>query len=307
MFVLAHDALADEGGVSFWLPGQMGSFAATPSDPGWSMPLVYYRAYAHAEAGESFAIGGRLTAGLKTRSDLIIASPTYVFSTPLASGQASVGISALLGRVTVDVDATLTRPGGSLQSGALGDAMTGVGDLYPTASLKWDRGIHNWMLYTMAGVPAGAYEKGRLANVGANHWSLDAGGGYTFFDAKTGHEVSAVLGFTENWRNSATDYKNGVDGHLDWAASQFLSEQWHVGLAGYFYQQLTGDSGSGARLGAFKSRVTGIGPQAGYFFKVGTRQWYANFKVVDEINARNRPSGWNAWLTVAIPLGQATQ
>jgi hypothetical protein len=29
------------------------------------------------------------------------------------------------------------------------------------------------------------------------HWAaLDAGGGYTYFDPQTGHEFSAVLGFT---------------------------------------------------------------------------------------------------------------
>ena len=28
---------ADEGGVSFWLPGIYGSLAATPQQPGWSL------------------------------------------------------------------------------------------------------------------------------------------------------------------------------------------------------------------------------------------------------------------------------
>ena len=34
---LTHTASADEAGVSFWLPGQYGSYAAVPSDPGWSL------------------------------------------------------------------------------------------------------------------------------------------------------------------------------------------------------------------------------------------------------------------------------
>ena len=29
-------AQADEGGVSFWLPGQFASFAALPGHPGWA-------------------------------------------------------------------------------------------------------------------------------------------------------------------------------------------------------------------------------------------------------------------------------
>ena len=121
----------------------------------------------------------------------------------------------------------------------------------------------------MAGVPVGSYKVGRLANLGTNHWSLDAGGGYTYLDPKKGHEFSAVLGFTHNWENDDTNYKNGTSGHLDWAASQFFSEQLHVGIVGYFYKQLSGDSGSGAVLGDFKSKVSGIGPQIGYFFPVG--------------------------------------
>jgi hypothetical protein len=35
-------ALADEGGVSFWLPGIYGSLAAVPAQPGWSLPVIYY-------------------------------------------------------------------------------------------------------------------------------------------------------------------------------------------------------------------------------------------------------------------------
>ena len=159
----------------------------------------------------------------------------------------------------VGVDGTLTGPGGGVVSGRESDSLTSVGDLYPTASLKWNDGNHNWMAYTMAGVPVGCYSAGRLANLGTNHWSLDAGGGYTYLDPKKGHEFSAVLGFTHSWKNDDTNYKNGTSGHLDWAASQFFSEQLHVGIVGYFYKQLSGDSGSGAVLGDFKSKVSGIG------------------------------------------------
>src|SRR6516225_7282606 len=35
-------ARADEGGVSFWIPGFFGSLAATPTQPGWSGTTIYY-------------------------------------------------------------------------------------------------------------------------------------------------------------------------------------------------------------------------------------------------------------------------
>jgi hypothetical protein len=163
------------------------------------------------------------------------------------------------------------------------------------------------MLYVSTGMPTGSYELGRLANLSLNHWSLDMGGGYTYFDPAKGREFSAVLGFTYNGENHDTDYQSGVDGHLDWAASQFLSKQLHVGVVGYFYHQLSGDSGDGATLGDFKSSVNGIGPQIGYLFPMGDKSAYFNAKGYYEFNAKNRPEGWNIWLTLAIPLGASSK
>jgi len=53
--------LADEGGVSFWAPGQFGSFSATPSEPGFAVPVVYYHATADAGRSKNFLVGGNLT------------------------------------------------------------------------------------------------------------------------------------------------------------------------------------------------------------------------------------------------------
>jgi hypothetical protein len=33
-------ALADESGISFWLPGQYGSLAAVPQTPGWALGSI---------------------------------------------------------------------------------------------------------------------------------------------------------------------------------------------------------------------------------------------------------------------------
>jgi hypothetical protein len=154
----------------------------------------------------------------------------------------------------------------------------------------------------MAGVPVGSYELGRLANIGTNHWSLDAGGGYTYLNMETGREFSAVAGLTYNFENPDTNYQNGISSHLDLAASQFVSEQMHIGLVGYIYYQLTDDSGTGAVLNDFESQVIGLGPQLGYFFNMGKKQAYLNVKGFWEVDAKSRPEGWNAWVTLALPL-----
>jgi hypothetical protein len=86
----------------------------------------------------------------------------------------------------------------------------------------------------------------------------------------------------------------------DWGVSHFVSKQMHLGLVGYYYQQITGDSGSGAIFGDFKSRVAGVGPQVGVIFPVADMQGYLNLKVYKDFAAEHRPEGWNAWLTFAV-------
>jgi hypothetical protein len=44
--------------------------------------------------------------------------------------------------------------------------------------------------------------------------------------------------------------------------------------------------------------VIGIGPQVGYLFPVAGMQGYVNLKGYGEFDARNPPSGRNAWLTL---------
>lgn len=90
---------------------------------------------------------------------------------------------------------------------------------------------------------------------------------------------------------------------ISWAASHFFTKQTHAGLVGYFYHQLTGDSGDGAKLGDYKSSVNAVGLQVGHFFPVSGVPWYVNLKAYKEFEAKNRPEGWNMWVSLLIPLG----
>src|SRR5438034_4426036 len=48
-------AKADEGGVSFWIPGFFGSLAAAPLQPGWTLQTNYYHTSVSAGADVSRA------------------------------------------------------------------------------------------------------------------------------------------------------------------------------------------------------------------------------------------------------------
>jgi hypothetical protein len=301
LFMIPH-AQADEGGTSFWLPGQNASLTAVQAAPGWSIPLIYYHSSVEDSGNTTFSKGNKITVGLDVDMDLLLAVPTYVFTTPVWGAQASVSLTGLYGGATVDVDATLSEPDGDVISDSESESSDGFGDLYPAANLKWNFGNHNTMAYSMLGVPVGKYDADDLANIGTNHWAIDLGGGYTYYNPKSGREFSATLGFTYNFENPDTDYQNGIDSHLDLAASQFVTDQMHLGLVGYVYYQLTGDSGDGAVLGDFKSKVNGLGPQLGYMFKLWEKDAYFNIKAYWEFDADHRPDGWNGWLTLSIPI-----
>lgn len=311
-------AAADEGGVSFWLPGIYGSLAATPMQPGLSFASVYYHtsvsASGNVAAAREVTIGGlnptvnvNLNANLDANVDLVLLNPTYVFSTPVFGGQLAIGLMGIVGHNKTSIDGTLTAMVGPIvatRSGSIDSSLTGFGDLYPQASLRWNMGVHNFMTYVTGDIPVGAYNPSRLANLGIGHGAIDGGVGYTYLNPATGHEFSAVTGLTYNFKNNDTNYQNGVDWHLDWGASQFLSKQFFVGAVGYFYNQITADSGQAAFLGSNESRVIGVGPQIGFLFPVGNMQGYLNVKGYGEFDAASRPSGWNAWLTFAISPAQ---
>lgn len=314
IFAIPHGTLADERGISFWVPGFMGSMAATPQQPGWSLATIYYHTSVRAGGDLVFAyqvsrgrittnFTGSLNANLSADADLGFAIPTYVFDTPVLGAQAALALVVPGGRNQVSADATLTGalgPLGFTRSAGRTDTVTGFADLIPQASLRWNFGVHNVMTYLTGNIPVGAYDSQRLANLGLGHAAIDGGAGYTYFNPQNGREFSAVGGFTYNFENTTTNYQSGVDFHLDMATSQFLSPQLHVGLVGYAYQQLSGDSGSGALLGDFKSRVFGAGPQIGYIFPAGDKQGYLNLKGFKEFGAEHRPEGWNVWLTFAV-------
>lgn len=295
-------ARADEGGVAFWFSGSYASLAAVPATPGWSLPTQGYYYSGNAGLERSFNRGESIAAGLDTRLPLLLVQPSYAPETKVFGGQASIGLGFGYGRNTTDAQVSISALGTTFYRS---DAVSGMTDLFPVATVAWNRGVHNWMAYVTGAIPTGDYDSTRLANIGIGHAAIDVGGGYTYFNPKTGREFSAVLGTTYNWENPDTDYKNGIDLHLDWAVSQFLSEQWQVGVVGYVYDQVTGDSGAGAKLGPFKSRVAAIGPEVGYAFTIGGKSAYANLRGYSEFWAKNRVEGYAVFATVVVPLGAA--
>jgi len=291
---------ADEGGVAFWTSGQFASLAATPASPGWSLAATPYGYSGSADKTKTFERGGLVVGGTRSTSWLLTLQPGYAAESKVFDGQPYVGLgwgpgtNRTSAAITVQPVLNLSRT----------DFIAGGTDLYPFASLAWVRGNDNWMAYLTGDIPLGAYQSNRLANLGIGHGAVDAGGGYTYFNDKTGLEFSGVLGVTYNRENTHTHYRNGIDSHLDWAVSTFLSETWELGIVGYIYRQLTGDSGSGDRLGAFKSRVAAVGPEVGYAFTFQGQPASLNVRGYWEFGAQHRVEGYALFAALSLPLGK---
>ena len=199
--LFSQAARADEGGVSLWLPGFFGSLAASPLQPGWSLTSIYYHTsvsaggnVATAREFETGRIPVNLTASvnasLNAKADLALALPTYTFATPVFGGQLTVGAIGIYGRtdtsLTGSVTGALSTPLGTLpfsRFDSINDSVSGFGDVFPLATLRWNNGVHNYMTYVMGDVPVGAYDSTRLSNIGIGHAGIDAGAGYTYLVA----------------------------------------------------------------------------------------------------------------------------
>jgi hypothetical protein len=90
---------------------------------------------------------------------------------------------------------------------------------------------------------------------------------------------------------------------VEGAVSKYLSKDFSIGPSAYFYDQLTGDSGSGDKLGSFEGRVAALGGVIGYNFVVDKIPISTSIKVYREFDVQNRLEGTAGWFTVSIPLG----
>jgi hypothetical protein len=224
-------ALADEGGLSFWLPGTFGSLSATPATPGWSWATFYIHTDVASAAGAQFPRGGRVDVGISGRGDLVGFGPTYVFATPVLGAQLSVSVLGIAGRNEASAALSLTGPLGNTIALNRTQDLTSYGDVIPQVALKWNQGVNNVMVYGTGLIPIGDYDPNRLANLGIGHGAIDFGGGYTYFDPKSGNEFSWVAGMTYNFKNTYTQYQNGMDFHVDWGASHFFDNKLQLGVS----------------------------------------------------------------------------
>lgn len=249
-------AQASEGAASDYFPGAFGSFlVAVPPEPGFSFgsQTLFFGGQA-----QKAIVNGRQTFGLNAFAVYEYLAPSYTFEQPVLGGRLQTGVAVpVVGHASMGASLQ-TRLFGTFSGG---DSDTGFGDmLLNPFALYWNFGDFNVKLTEYIVAPTGRYDVNSLVNVGRNYWAFDTQLGLTWFHKQTGTEISLLPGIMVNTTNPATDYHTGTEFHLDFMVNQFVAPTFAVGLQGYWYKQVDGDSGSGAVFGPFMGEAVGIGP-----------------------------------------------
>ncbi|ODA67127.1 hypothetical protein A7A08_01873 [Methyloligella halotolerans] len=300
--VPSEDAQAAEGATGIYLLGSKTTMAGYLPPPG-----TYFLDYNYYYSGSTNftlnAAGFELEGGVDADAYYNLLTPMWV-----APGEVLGGNIAFLMLTPIgwkDTEAGVAVPLEQLNLTLRADKQdeeTRFGDPVPGVNIGWHEGNWHWTVGGLVNVPIGYWKRGNLANIGFNRWAFDVNGAFTWLNPEIGLEISSAAGFTFNVENPDTDYKTGTEFHYEFAVVQNFSKAFGIGLNGYFYDQVTGDSGQGARLGPFEGRVAALGPVANFNFNLGELPVSTSLKYFHEFDVKNRLEGDAGFLTVTLPL-----
>jgi hypothetical protein len=261
----AQPAWAVEEGLSIYPKGLAGFMSGvTPPEEGFYLNNTFY--YFQAEAGR------------EVRNDLVEADVnvslqanflTALFVTDWHVLGATYAYGGAVDYAWANLDASLQTPIGNAELKANNQS---IGDsIVQPVILGWHDGLLNWNLTMNVYVPTGAYRMRQL-NLGRNVWAFMPQFGFTYFDPKTGLDLSGTLVYVTMSNNTTTNYQSGDILHFDWAMGEHFGPggAWEAGVNGNIVQQVGSDTGSGAKLGPFKAESLGIGPGISYTTKVAS-------------------------------------
>ena len=285
---------AGEGGTSHIMPGANATLVdVPPTAPGGFVKPMYINYQGSASATIPTAAG--IVANLNADANTLVLGGGYGFEQTVLGG-AHYTVAAFLPYTWLSISGNSAALGGH----QIQNSVSGLGDLTVVpVMLAWK--ADNWQVDFLMPVyaPTGSYETGRLGNTGLNYWTFDPIVGVVYSNAKSGLNAAIHVGYAINTENNATSYKSGDILHVDAAVQQIFplgSGFANIGVEGWYFEQVTCDSGSGATLGCFKGRTAGVGPVLGYIQPIGKEKLLFEVKWLPELETKNRLNGDYVWL-----------
>jgi len=298
---LVFPAFAEEGGSGHYLPGQMASFIdAPPNKPGFAIINAFGAYSGKAGAGKQLPIIGDVASNLDATVYADSIGLMYTIKPKLLGGNYAMIVALPFGQVNVEGD-LITAAGTAHRSQSAG----GLFDMYFSPFvLSWKKKDLNIGGIMGFYAPTGKYDKANIANLGKNYWTAEPNFFVSYLSSKMGLELSAYTAFDFNSTNTATDYKTGNQWHLDATIAQHLPLK-KIGIIGigantWHYKQITGDSGTGAKLGSFEGRSSGIGPTLSFIKQTKTVLVAAEVKWLPELSVEKRLEGDFVWAKLAL-------
>jgi hypothetical protein len=279
--VASHESRATEYAFSTYGLGGSAFGAGVTPPPGTYVTFgtVFY----DADIGRNVNFGGVvINAGAKVEIFATALNLLYVPQRKVLGGSLGLSVTVPVGHM--DVDATI----GPFSREVDG---WGLGDIIPRAQLGWQRGAWAYTAYLQVVTPTGRWDPGFSPIIGLHRPGIDTGLAVTWTDKRTKLQLNGTAGFTFNFENTATDYKSGNEFHFEWAVGFECAPGLVLGIVGYDYRQLTGDSGSGAALGPFEGRVDAIGAGLSYTTIIDKTPVVLNLRHYREFNAEHRWEG----------------
>jgi len=256
--------------------------------PGTYVTLV--SSYYTGKIGGEIDFGGVvLNAGAKISAFATALNGLHVPEREILGGRLGLAITIPTG--FVDIDATVNVGPETLARETDG---WGFGDVTGRVQLGWTHGELSYLVYLQGVAPTGRYEPGFYPIIGLNRPSIDVGAAFTWANKATKLQFNGSLGFTFNFENNETHYDSGNEFHFEWAIGYELAQGLVVGVVGYDYRQLTGDSGG--RVGPFEGQVDAIGAGLSYTTIVDKTPVTFNLRHYEEYNAKRR---WEGNSTIA--------
>jgi len=294
-------AFAEEGGAGQYLPGAFSSVVdISPNLPGFAVATDFLFYHGNFSASRTLPVAGLLVAGLDANVYLYDIAAAYTFDPKILGAHYTLGLCVPYVWMDVKASASLGP-----HSRTIKDTTSNISDLaLIPVGLNWTFGELQLNFQSIVFAPTGDFEVGRLANPGKNHWMFDQTIGASFMSQKTGTEVTGFFGYAVSTENPDTNYRNGDIIHLEGTVEQFLplgskTTLLGIGANAFYYQQVTGDSGSGARLGDFESRTAGVGPGVTLIKIIGKSALTLQVKWLPELDTKNRLNGDWVWVSAA--------
>jgi hypothetical protein len=290
-------ALALEGGTGAYLLGSRDTFAGIVPAPGTYLTENFYYI---SGTGPTLSLGGQAIVNPDIDVWLSKLDIAHFFQGQVLGGTAGVVLS---------IPYAWGSASGSVTGAALQrfeDQNHGFGDPTLTGLVGWHNGNFHYSAALSVFIPVGKYNTASITslaplevenalNFGKNKWAFLPAFNATYFNPQTGFELSGSISVTLNAENPTTDWLTAPELNVEAAMLQHLRNGFAFGVAGYAYQQLGEDSGSGADnfktvVGAksLEARVFGVGPILTYGTKIGNTPISFKLKYTHEFGSKRR-------------------